>query len=90
MNNVKSCLGLLNKFGDKIPLFVSHHLEELPPVSFNNIDVSCLLAKIEWLCVDVTVLRQFIPVQDKVSDGLCAVTMGLSLHVRADEQHGLN
>ncbi len=32
INNVKSCLALLNELGDKIPRFVSHHLDELPSV----------------------------------------------------------
>ena len=32
--DVKSSLRLLNEFGENIPRFVSHHLDELPPVTF--------------------------------------------------------
>lgn len=36
-NNIKYCLEVLNECGDNIPRFVSHYLDELPPVSFNNL-----------------------------------------------------
>lgn len=39
VNYVKSCFKVLNECGDNVPGFVSHHLEELPPVTFTNMDV---------------------------------------------------
>ncbi|KAI9534214.1 hypothetical protein NQZ68_014510 [Dissostichus eleginoides] len=48
-NNIKSCLKKLNECGENIPRFVSHYLDELPPVTFNNLDVSNLLSKMERL-----------------------------------------
>ena len=47
VNNIKSCLKVLNECGENIPQFVSHYLDELPPVTFNNMDVSNLLGKME-------------------------------------------
>ena len=32
-NNTKSCLKVLNECGDNVPRFVSHYLDELPPVA---------------------------------------------------------
>lgn len=43
INNVKSCLNVLNEVGENIPRFVSHQLDELPPITFSSINVSCLL-----------------------------------------------
>lgn len=51
--NVESCIRLLNEMGENIPRFVSHHLDELPPITFNSIDVSCMLGKIERLTAQV-------------------------------------
>ena len=47
VNNVKSCFKVLNEAGENIPCFVSHHLDELRPVTFKGLDVSCLLGKID-------------------------------------------
>lgn len=48
-NNVKSCLKLLNEVGENIPRFVSHFLDELPPVTFNSLDVLACLAELNIL-----------------------------------------
>ena len=48
-NNVKSCLKLPNEVGEDVPRFVSYHLDDLPPVTFNSLDVSCLVSRIERL-----------------------------------------
>ncbi len=61
--------------------------DELPPVSFNSIDVSCLLAKIERLRGDVSVMRQSVSVLANVSDELHVVTKDLNLRLSAVEQH---
>lgn len=45
-NNIKSCLKVLNECGDNIPKFVSYYLDELPPVTFYNMDVCGLLRKV--------------------------------------------
>ncbi len=48
-NNIKCCLKVLNECGDNISRFVSHYLDDLQPLSFNNLDVSNLLSKMERL-----------------------------------------
>lgn len=78
VNNVKSCLKVLNEAGENIPRFVSHHLDELPPVTFNSLDVSCLLGKIERLAMDISTMKQPMSAQTDVCEDLCAVTTGLN------------
>ncbi|KAL7374959.1 hypothetical protein ABVT39_009801 [Epinephelus coioides] len=56
--NIKSCLKLLNEVGEDAPRFVSHFLDELPPVTFNSLDVSCPLGKMEHLGADVHAMKQ--------------------------------
>lgn len=36
VNNVKSCLKVLNEVGENIPCFVSYNLDQLLPVTFNS------------------------------------------------------
>lgn len=67
---------------------MSHHLDELPPVSFNSIDVSCLLARIEKLSADITALKQGMNVQVKVSTDLCSASGDLHRRLTAVEQCG--
>lgn len=62
-NNIKSCLKVLNEAGENIPHFVSHHLDELPPVTFNSVDVSCMLQTLERVSADITSLKQAVSVQ---------------------------
>ena len=44
-NNIKECLSVLNEMGENIPLFVSYYIDDLLPISFENLDVSCLLGR---------------------------------------------
>ena len=59
VNNIKSCLKLLNEAGENIPRVMSHYLDEFQPVTFNSLDISCLLGKTEhfyhetgYVCAD--------------------------------------
>lgn len=72
----------------QIPRFVSHHLNELPPVSLNSIDVSCLLSKIERLSMDITAMKQGMNAQVKVSTDLCVASEDLHRRLCAMEQLG--
>ncbi len=58
VNNIKSCLKVMNECGENVPRFVSHYLDELPPVTFSNMDVSCLLGKIEQLSSEVCAMKR--------------------------------
>ena len=68
---------------------MSYHLDELPPVSFNSIDVSCLLARIEKLSADVSIMKQGMSMQVKVSDELRAMSENINQRLCVAEQHGL-
>ena len=72
-NNIKSCLKILNEYGENIPRFVSHYLDELPPVTFNNMDVSNLLCKMEHLHSEICALRQAVTLQAEVGENLRSV-----------------
>ncbi|KAK9961749.1 hypothetical protein ABG768_007149 [Culter alburnus] len=58
INNIKDCLKVLNECGENIPRFVSHYLDELPPVGFGNMDASALLSRVEQLSREVSNLRE--------------------------------
>ena len=62
-NNVKSCLKLLNEVGEDVPRFVSYHLDDLPPVTFNSLDVSCLVSKIERLSAEIASMKNAVSEQ---------------------------
>lgn len=85
-NNIKSCLKVLNECGDKIPRFVSHYLDELPPVTFNNLDVSSLLSKMERIYSEISTLRHAVKLQADVSETLHSVTATLGCRVDAAER----
>lgn len=86
-NNIKSCLKVLNECGDNIPKFVSYYLDELPPVTFSNMDVCGLLRKVEQLHADVSVLKHAMLRQSETSEGLSAVAADVSRRICALEQN---
>ncbi|KAF3843905.1 hypothetical protein F7725_015953 [Dissostichus mawsoni] len=85
-NNIKSCLKVLNECGENIPRFVSHYLDELPPVTFNNLDVSNLLSKMERLHSEVCALRHVVEVQAEIGVDLRAVAATMDSRVAAVER----
>ncbi|MEQ2181697.1 hypothetical protein GOODEAATRI_014187 [Goodea atripinnis] len=87
VNSIKSCLKVLNKCRENIPHFVSHFLDELPPVMFNSIDVSHLLSKMERLYSEACALRQTVTRQVDVGEKLRAFTTTIDHRVAAVEQH---
>lgn len=84
--NVKNCLKLLNEAGENVPRFVSHHLDELPPVTFNSLDVSCLLGKIEQLGADITTMKQAVSLQTNTCNDLRIITTDINQRLGAIEQ----
>lgn len=77
VNNIKGCLKLLNERGEDIPRFVSHFLDELPPVGLGNMDASALLGRMERLSREVSTLRGVLETQASVSENLGAATAAL-------------
>ena len=65
---------MLNVCGDKIPRFVSHYLDELPLVTFSNLDVSSLLGKMERLHSEISTLRQAVKLLADVGENLPSMT----------------
>lgn len=84
--NVRNCLRLLNEAGENVPRFVSHHLDELPPVTFNSLDVSCLLGKIEQLGADITIMKQAVSLQTNTCNDLRIITADINQRLGAIEQ----
>ena len=74
VNNIKSCLKVLNECGENVPRFVSHYLDELPPVTFNNMDVSNLLCKMKRLHSEICTLRHTVKLQADIGEDLQTVT----------------
>lgn len=62
-NNIKSCLKVLNECRNNVPRFVSHYLDELPPVTFTNMDV-----KIEQLHIEVSAMKHALHRQTEMSE----------------------
>lgn len=89
-SNVKSCLKLLNEVGENIPHFVSHYLDELPPVTFSTLDVSCLLGRIEHLSTEISAMKQAMSVQVSACEDLRTVTVDIGQRLCAVEKLDYN
>ena len=87
VNNIKSCLKVLNECGDNVPRFVSHYLDELPPVTFTNMDVCGLLRKVGQLHTEVSSVKHALHLQTEISEGLRAGTAEVSRRVGALENY---
>ncbi len=90
---------VLNECGENIPRFVSHFLDELPPVTFNNVDVSSLLCRMERLHSEVNALRHAVKLQADIGEDLRAATtiidnrvsnMERQLEISREGGHGLD
>lgn len=81
INNVKACLKLLNECGENTPRFVSHHLDQLPPVGFGHMDASALLSRMERLKQEVAGLRIAVESQATVSESLSATSATLDRRI---------
>lgn len=67
--------------GENVPRFVSQYLEELLPVTFNNMDISNLLRKMEWLHSEVCALRHAVKLQTDVGEDLRSVPSSIESRV---------
>ena len=86
INNVKMCLKVLNECGEDIPRFVSHYLDDLPPVSFNHLDVSTLLGRMEQINGDICCLKRTLESQTNACESLQVVTATLDGRLSALEK----
>ena len=95
INNIKACLTVLNQCGENIPRFVSHYLDELPPVGFGHMDISALLSRMERLSMEVSSMRGVLEMQQGVlemqtgmSEALRAARADVERRMTAVEQQG--
>lgn len=86
-NNIKACLRLLNECGENIPRFVSHYLDELPPVGFGNMDASALLSRVERLSQEISGLSKALETQAEVSENLGSIAATIDRRVTAMETY---
>lgn len=84
-NNIKACLKLLNEVGENTPRFVSHYLDQSPPVGFGHMDASALLSRLEQLNQEVASLRKTMETQVGVSEGLGAASAAMDRRISAIE-----
>lgn len=87
VNNIKACLKVLNECGENIPRFVSHYLDELPPVGFGHMDASALLSRMEQLNQEVSGLRRALQIQAEVGENLGTIVATMDRRVTAVETH---
>ncbi|KAK1904024.1 Coiled-coil domain containing protein 39 [Dissostichus eleginoides] len=85
VNNIKSCLKVMNECGENTPRFVSYYLDELPPGTFTNMDVSSLLGRMEQLCAEVCSMKHAMQLQADVSEDFRAITVEIDRLVCALE-----
>ncbi|KAK7877450.1 hypothetical protein WMY93_031790 [Mugilogobius chulae] len=95
INNIKSYLKVINECGENIPRFVSHYLDEMPPVSFSSLDVCGLLRKMELLQADIGAMKSALEIQTDMCANLRAITadvndrvFGLATRWTGREQRG--
>lgn len=88
--NIRNCLKLLNEVGEDTPRFVSLFLDELSPVTFNSLDISCRLGKIEELGADIHAMTRALSMQASACNDLRVVTTDINEWLCAIEQSSIN
>lgn len=58
---------------------MSYHLDDLPPVTFNSLDVSCLVSKIERLSVELVSMKKTVTKQSTECENLRGISKQLSV-----------
>lgn len=84
-NNIKLCLKVLNECGENIPRFVSHHLNDLLPVTYSSMDVCCLLWRMDQLCAEVGALKHVVQLQADVCEQVMTNAVEVDQRVTALE-----
>ncbi len=76
----------MNECSEDVPRFVSHYLDELPPVSFDSIDVSSLLGRMEQLSAELCSMKHALQLHVNVGEDLRVITVDINRRVCALEQ----
>lgn len=83
--HLKDMLDLISRKGGDLQVkFVAKNIVNLPCVSFDNIDVSVILSKLEKLETEVALLRSAAEAQSKVNEDLHSITYKLSTSGHSD------
>ena len=77
---------MLNECGENIPRFISHYLDDLPLVSYDHIDVSVLMGRLEQLNKDMCCVKKTLNAQTDACEGLRVTTMAINDRVSAIEK----
>ena len=90
--NLNDIYQLLQEKGtEELPQFVALDLGNLPPITFNNIDVTVLLTEIQNVKVKVDIMQGIIKKQNEVSDMLTISNNELKKRVESiEENSGIN
>ena len=70
LNHLKDLLCVLEQLGDRVPVFVAENLSRLPPVSFNSLDASSLLANISSIQDEISTIHKMVGMQNIAVDDL--------------------
>ncbi len=57
---------------------MSYHLDDLPSVTFNSLDVSCLVSKIDRLSVELASMKNTVSKQSTECENLRGITTDIS------------
>lgn len=72
--NLEDIVNLLQELGTNIPKFVAADLSKLPPITFNNIDVTVLLNRINQVEEETKALREVIGSQNQALRNLQVIS----------------
>lgn len=83
VKNIRDIWMLLQEIGDApSPKFVAHDLGKLPPIGFDNIDVTVLFKKIQDSNVTISFLKDTIATLDESNKSLCGMFTSLESRIK--------
>ena len=88
--NIADMIKLLNEKAGSVPPFVAMDLNKLPPISYDSVDISVLLRRLEKTQSDIEVLKTCIGTQGRSTDDNTALIHELDGRVRRLESGELH
>ena len=77
MGTMRDIIALVQRRNNELPVtFVAHNLSNLPPVTFDSIDVCVLLSRMEHMRLEMDALKAVVSTQTSVCDDLMQVFGG--------------
>ena len=79
MATMRDIIALVQRRNNELPVtFVAHNLSNLPPVTFDSIDVCVLLSRMEHVRLEMDALKAVVSTQTSVCDDIVQVLKGNS------------